>query len=66
VLHLLHLPALLLLPAGAVWDLLFFEGSPVVLFRVALSLVEIYEQAGSWWRCGRCSGWLCCGVCSGV
>ncbi|KAL4447229.1 hypothetical protein ABPG77_007262 [Micractinium sp. CCAP 211/92] len=28
-----------------VWDQLFFEGSPVVLFRVALALVEIYDQA---------------------
>eukprot|EP00887_Chlorella_sp_A99_P001132 scaffold14.g1132.t1 len=28
-----------------VWDVLFFEGSPVVLFRVALALVETYSQA---------------------
>ena len=27
-----------------VWDLLFFEHHPVVLFRVALALVEIYDQ----------------------
>ena len=32
----------------AVWDLLFFEGSPVVLFRVALALIEIYDQVGGW------------------
>lgn len=29
-----------------VWDLLFFEGSAVVLFRVALALIEIYDQVG--------------------
>lgn len=29
---------------AAVWDQLFFEGSPAVLFRVALALVEIYDQ----------------------
>ncbi|KFM28215.1 TBC1 domain family member 2A [Auxenochlorella protothecoides] len=28
-----------------VWDLLFLEGSPVVLFRTALALVDIYNQA---------------------
>ena len=31
-------------PPVAVWDLLFFEHHPVVLFRVALALVEIYDQ----------------------
>lgn len=29
-----------------VWDLLFLEGSPVVLFRTALALVDIYNQVG--------------------
>lgn len=33
-----------------VWDVLFFAGSAVVLFRVALALIEIYEQVG---RLGR-------------
>ena len=28
-----------------VWDVLFFERSPVVLFRVALALIDIYSQA---------------------
>lgn len=28
-----------------VWDILFFEKSPVVIFRVALSLLEIYSKA---------------------
>ena len=43
--------------ATAVWDLLFFEGSPVVLFRVALALIEIYEQVGG--RAGgRAGGWV--------
>ena len=28
-----------------VWDILFFEKSPVVIFRVALSLLEIYSDA---------------------
>jgi len=28
-----------------VWDVLFFERSPVVLFRVALALMDIYSQA---------------------
>lgn len=37
------------LASGAVWDQLFFEGSPVVLFRVALALVEIYDQV--WHEC---------------
>ena len=43
--------------ATAVWDLLFFEGSPVVLFRVALALIEIYEQVGGWVG-GRVGGWV--------
>lgn len=38
-------PTLLAHPlACAVWDLLFFERSPAVLFRCALALVEIYER----------------------
>lgn len=40
------LNALPLDSALRVWDLLFFEGGAVVLFRVALALVEIYEQVG--------------------
>lgn len=40
--HSRHAPAM-----PAVWDQLFFEGSPVVLFRVALALVEIYDQVRS-------------------
>lgn len=27
-----------------VWDVLFFEGSAVVLFRVALALVDVYQK----------------------
>ena len=54
-----HLPAVLLLPAlPPVWDLLFFEGSAVVLFRMALALIEIYEQVcGLSWR-GGVHGWV--------
>lgn len=28
-----------------IWDILFFEGSPVVLMQVTLALIDIYQQA---------------------
>ncbi|GAB4813054.1 hypothetical protein N2152v2_000100 [Parachlorella kessleri] len=36
-----------------VWDMLFFEGSPVVLLRVALALVDIYQKVLL--ECRECS-----------
>lgn len=43
-----------------VWDLLFFEGSAVVLFRVALALIEIYDQVGrgARWAAPELGGWV--------
>ena len=44
-----------------VWDLLFFEGSAVVLFRVALALIEIYDQVGrGGFRTGACGAACSC------
>ncbi len=41
-----------------VWDILFFDASPVILFRVALGLLDIYAKV-----CGVC-GVVCDVVCN--